>query len=108
MGTWQVVVNLVEDPQTPVFRRIAGAIMTDIKRGRLRPGDRLPSSRALSTQLGVNRNTVIAAYNELRAFGWVVGQPARGMFVSASKAPSQDASDPETPGFDLPESEVPE
>src|SRR5512143_772820 len=83
MATWQFAVELGDDAQTPVFRQIARAITVDIERGRLRPGERLPSSRALSAQLGVNRSTVIAAYDELSAFGWIAGQPARGMFVAA-------------------------
>jgi len=113
MGSWQVAVELVDDPQKPVFRQIAGAIQTDIERGRLRPGERLPSSRTLSVQLGVNRNTVIAAYDELRALGWVAGQPARGMFVASAVDPGPPSFDvgavpPPGAGYDLPVSEVPE
>jgi len=111
MGSWQVAVELVDDPQTPVFRQIAGAIVADIERGRLRPGERLPSSRALSQQLGVNRNTVIAAYDELRAFGWIAGQPAKGMFVAPAGArsrPSRSVPSPDVAGFDLSPAEVPD
>lgn len=67
----------------PLFVRIARSIAHEIHRGRFGPGDRLPGSRDLAEQLGVNRNTVFAAYQELTAEGWIVGIPKRGTFVSA-------------------------
>jgi GntR family transcriptional regulator / MocR family aminotransferase len=67
----------------PTFARIAELISGEIRRGRLRPGDRLPGSRPLSEQLGVGRNTVVAAYAELVAEGWVTTRRAGGSFVSA-------------------------
>ena len=69
--------------QEPAFLRIARAVTADVQRGRLRPGARLPSSRALATTLGVHRNTVLAAYRELAAEGWIVTRPAGGTFVSS-------------------------
>jgi len=59
-----------EGGRDPLFQRIAQAIRSDIRRGRLRPGDPLPGSRTLATTLGVHRNTVLAAYRELEAEGW--------------------------------------
>ncbi|HYQ04175.1 MAG TPA: PLP-dependent aminotransferase family protein [Polyangiaceae bacterium] len=67
---------------SPVFAQIAELLSTEIKRGRLRPGDRLPGTRPLAEQLGVGRNTVVAAYDELAAEGWIVTRPAGGSFVS--------------------------
>ena len=66
----------------PRFLAIARAIMDDIRRGRLVPGQRLPGSRPLAAQLGVHRNTVLAALAELEAQGWLVTQEARGTFVA--------------------------
>ena len=67
-----------------LFLQIARAITRDVQRGRLRPGDELPGSRALASSLGVHRNTVLAAYRELVAEGWVTTDPARGTFVSSA------------------------
>ena len=53
--------------QAQVFKQIRGLIVS----GRLRPGARLPGSRALSEQLGVSRNTVILAYETLTAEGYL-------------------------------------
>lgn len=65
-----------------VFVQVAAAIANDIRRGALRGGDRLPSTRALAAQFTVNRNTIVAAYDELVAQGWVVTRGPRGTFVS--------------------------
>ena len=47
-------------------------------------GDRLPSTRALADRLAVNRNTVVAAFDELAAQGWVTSQGSAGTFVAAA------------------------
>ena len=57
----------IADGAQPVFLRIADAVVREITRGRLRAGDPLPGTRRLAEQLGVHRNTVIAAMSELRA-----------------------------------------
>jgi GntR family transcriptional regulator/MocR family aminotransferase len=53
-----------------------------IRQGRILPGARLPSSRHLSEQLEVSRNTVIHAYEALIIEGYVESRPASGIFVS--------------------------
>ncbi|MFG1932161.1 PLP-dependent aminotransferase family protein [Mycobacterium sp. NPDC048908] len=58
------------------------AIRTAIRSGRLLPGTRLPSSRALAADLGVARNTVARAYAELIAEGWLTSQHGSSTFVS--------------------------
>jgi GntR family transcriptional regulator/MocR family aminotransferase len=96
------------DGDLPLAVRIARAISGDIRRGRLRPGTELPSSRALAAALGVHRNTALAAYAELEAEGWIETRPRRGTFVSAAMperparrfAPAVSAP-PEAPGFPL-------
>lgn len=68
----------------PLFVQIAHALTREIRQGRLVPGSKLPSSRKLATQLSVHRNTVLAAYAELRAEGWIETDPARATLVSQS------------------------
>ena len=97
----------------PAFAQIAELISAEIRRGRLRAGDRLPGTRPLAEQLGVGRNTVLAAYGELAAEGWIVTRAAGGSFVS-SEVPEQRARRysgrapdaavaPSRPGFDFEE-----
>lgn len=93
--------------RAPEFLRIARAVMSDIERGRLRPGDPLPGTRELSQSLGVHRNTVLAGFRELSAQGWIVTEPARGTFVAASlpapkwRAPAKAPRPTVSVGFDL-------
>jgi GntR family transcriptional regulator / MocR family aminotransferase len=83
VSRWTVTIDLEGEGRGPTFLRIAHAIAEDIKRGRLRAGDALPGSRTLAGSLGVHRNTVLAAYRELLAEGWISSREARGTFVSA-------------------------
>lgn len=55
-----------------------------IEAGGLTVGTRLPSTRALARVLGVSRNTVFAAYEELVSCGLVRGRPRAGMFVAVA------------------------
>ena len=107
MAAWELALQLPTG-DLPLFRQIADAIATDITRGRLRTGAKLMSSRALANQLGVSRNTVVAAYEELCMRGWIAMEPTRGAFIVG--VPKQDntlpraASSepyPQTAGFDL-------
>ena len=96
--------------QEPVYLQIATSLMGEIQRGRLHPGDPLPGYRTLGESLGVSRNTVMAAYRELQAEGWVVSTQGVGSVVAPdpptrlpgkanpSPNPSPDAA---AMGFDL-------
>lgn len=56
--------------------------MREICRGVLAPGTKLSGSRLLAQEIGVNRQTVIAAYDELVAQGWLESAPRQGLFVA--------------------------
>lgn len=91
----------------PLFQRIAESVAREIRRGRLKPGAALPSSRSLAETLGVHRNTVLAAFGELEKQGWITTVPARGTFVS-EKLPEVRprrfrGPSPPPVAFDLPE-----
>jgi GntR family transcriptional regulator / MocR family aminotransferase len=78
------VISLGESrPGQPLYLRIVQAICEDIRRGRLRAGDPLPGSRSLARLLRLNRNTVVAAYDELVAEGWLVADRASRTRVSS-------------------------
>lgn len=81
---WALSLTLPEDAGAPLFQRIAQALITEIRRGRLKRGDRLPGTRTLAESLLVNRNTVLAAYAELSSEGWIESSRASGTFVSSS------------------------
>src|SRR5689334_21835806 len=67
---WELALDIDRRAALPPFLQIARALVADVQRGRLRPGDRLPGSRTLAASLRVHRNTVLAALAELIAEGW--------------------------------------
>jgi DNA-binding transcriptional MocR family regulator len=86
------------DAATPVYRQIADGVREAAVEGRLEDGERLPPTRDLARQLGVNRNTVVAAYETLAAEGWIESHTGRGTFVirpddSGDSRPDGPASD---------------
>ena len=83
MARWEFPIPVDRASDVPVYVQIARSLADDVRRGRLRPGDRLPGSRALALGLGVNRNTVVAAYRQLEAEGWIMSSEASGTFVSS-------------------------
>jgi GntR family transcriptional regulator / MocR family aminotransferase len=84
MRGWDFTVRLDPESAVPIFAQIARAITDDVRRGRLRSGDVLPGTRALARTLAVHRNTVIAAYDELLAEGWITSERGRGSFISTT------------------------
>jgi GntR family transcriptional regulator/MocR family aminotransferase len=91
-------------------RRVAleRAVRTAIRGGRLRPGDRVPSTRALAHDLGLARGTVAEAYAQLAAEGYLHTRPGAPTRVASELRPAElgDAqpaavTEPAPPRFDL-------
>ncbi|MGA2977720.1 MAG: PLP-dependent aminotransferase family protein [Spirochaetia bacterium] len=66
----------------PWHRQVFTQIRDAIRDGRLRSGDRLPATRELARTLGVARNTVARAYEDLLAEGYIEGRIGSGTYVS--------------------------
>lgn len=83
---WQVTLSERIDPSrgAPIYMQIIHALIRDIETGRLTSGTFLPSSRELASALGVNRKTVVLAYEDLIAQGWLSSAGTRGTMVSRS------------------------
>jgi DNA-binding transcriptional MocR family regulator len=81
------------DPHSaiPLYRQLADAIAEQITSGERRPGDRLPATRELALQLGLNRTTVSAAYSQLEETGLIKGHVGRGSFVVGPPAGAEMA-----------------
>ncbi len=67
---------------TPLYWQIVDQVCRAVADGGLRPGDPLPSVRALAERLVINPNTVARAYGDLQRAGVVEAQRGRGLFVS--------------------------
>lgn len=88
---WKIILaqKLRSDGATPLYMQIVHALIHEIQRGRLSPGNFLPSTRDLAETLGVNRKTIVIAYDELVAQGWLVSEGTKGTMVSTSLPESE-------------------
>ena len=75
---------------------IADSIRALVERGTLRPGDALPSVRALADDLDVNRNTAVAAYRQLTQAGVVVTRGRGGTRVAGDSPVAQEGFAPDS------------
>jgi len=74
----------------PLYRRVYLALKAKIRAGGLGPATKVPSTRALARDLGVSRNTVMLAYEQLAAEGYLVSRH-RGATSVAGVAPPRPA-----------------
>ncbi|SFB43585.1 GntR family transcriptional regulator / MocR family aminotransferase [Rhizobium sp. NFR07] len=75
--------QLDRDASLPLAEQIARSIETRILSGAYKPGQRLPSTRQLSQELGVSRSTVSDAFDMLMAEGLIIGVTGSGTFVNS-------------------------
>ncbi len=85
----------------PLHRQLYDEVRDAILTGRLAAGSRLPASRELATVTQLSRNTVLAAFDQLTAEGYIEGRPGSGTYVArtipegihpeAPRPPSQSA-----------------
>ena len=65
----------------PIYEQVCDGLRRLIVSGAIADGDKLPSVRALATQLAINPNTIQRAYRRLEAEGWIATVPGKGCFV---------------------------
>ena len=87
---------------TRVRAGLESALRGAVRAGRLRPGTRLPSSRALAADLGIARNTVAEVYSQLVAEGWLTARTGSGTTVAPRRAPAPDAGAAARPEMAVP------
>src|SRR5215475_11206930 len=78
MTIWQPDLTQLPGPR---YLAIVDALATDLRGGRLRDGDRLPTHRDLAYRLGVTVGTVTRAYAEAERRGLIRGEVGRGTYV---------------------------
>ena len=87
MSTLVNITSLNAGGAPPRWEQIANALCQAIRSGQLKPGDRLPTVRALASDLGVSLTTVTAAFRSLAEDGWTRGEIGRGTFVTERVLP---------------------
>ncbi len=83
------------DGQGPLHAQLTRALKVALFAGRLGGAGRLPATRQLARDLGLSRNTVLAAYEQLRAEGFVRGRVGSGSFITPPVRPEVPATSPQ-------------
>lgn len=78
----RTLIEVRRDADEPLYRQIRRAIEHGIANGLMQDHLPLPSSRELARELGLSRNTVTTAYQELIAEGFIESRPRSGLFVN--------------------------
>lgn len=101
---WASLFEQVSDSNLSLQGRIRQMIVSAILSGHLPPGSPVPSSRLLSTSLGIARNTVVFAYQQLQSEGYLESRERSGHFVApdvlkgrVEETPRPDTDRPEPP-----------
>jgi GntR family transcriptional regulator/MocR family aminotransferase len=82
VSPFQIVLD--RSSATPLYRQVYEGHRAAIVERRLRPGDRLPSTRSLAAELGISRLPVVNAFEQLVAEGYCEGQVGSGTYVARS------------------------
>ena len=98
--------KLEKKPGLPLYESLYRCIRADILAGRLSPGEKLPSKRALAENLKVGKTTVEAAFGQLTAEGFLRSVEKVGYFVEALPLPPAKAPARTAPAETAPEIQV--
>lgn len=79
---FEITPNLNPNDQTPLYIQLYQYLLKEIETGRIPQGTRLPSIRTLAGHLGIGKNTVDAAYQQLIAEGFILSKPKSGLYVA--------------------------
>jgi GntR family transcriptional regulator/MocR family aminotransferase len=75
-----LIINLDANAESSLQSQIQQSVVEAILARAILPGDKLPSSRALASQLGVSRNTVVLAYQALIDTGYIQPRERSGLY----------------------------
>ncbi|KAF1045193.1 MocR-like pyridoxine biosynthesis transcription factor PdxR [Xylophilus sp.] len=89
---------LVPQGGAPLYRQLYDRVRAAVGAGTLAPGDRLPSARALSRELGVACGTIEVAYELLASEGYLLARGQAGTVVHPALQPAAAATSPPPPG----------
>lgn len=76
-----MVIVLQDGSDVPVFKQIRNQIVVGISEGKLLPGEKLPTVRALAEEIGINSMTVNKAYQLLKQEGYIVTDRRNGVRI---------------------------
>jgi len=69
----------------PKYRQIIDSVFNAIEKGWLKKGDKIPSINQICAEFNLSRDTVMVAFNELKAKGIIHSQPGKGYYVATTE-----------------------
>lgn len=85
-----ILINIDSRSSVPIYQQIIDGIKENILKGIMKPGDKLPSVRELSSIITANPNTISRAYMELERQNVIETIRGRGTYVSALYEPKME------------------
>lgn len=82
MLPWKTIIKIDKKNRIPIYLQIVDSFIKEIRQGRVIAGEKLPGTRVMARLLNLNRKTIVIAYDELMAQGWIEIKPSKGTFVS--------------------------
>ena len=83
MASWPLLIELDREGRELLYLQIVRAVGEGVRKGRLKPGDPLPGTRALAETLGVNRTTTSSGLNPAAGIGF---PPSSGTMIGSARS----------------------
>ena len=77
-----MILSLDYGGEVPIYQQLRNQIVLGIAEGKLAPGEKLPTIRALALELGINMMTVSKAYQTLKQEGYIISDRRSGAMVA--------------------------
>ncbi len=78
------VVTIDSESSKPKYRQIIDSVINSIERKHLVKGDKIPSINQICAEFNLSRDTVMVAFNELKAKGILLSQPGKGYYIAST------------------------
>lgn len=85
-------IQLDFESDTPIYTQLKHQIIAGIAKKELKPGENLPSVRAMAADIGINFHTVNKAYHQLKEKGFILIHRQKGVVINPDGIPNADES----------------
>jgi DNA-binding transcriptional regulator YhcF (GntR family) len=79
------VISISAKSSVPKYRQIIDSLLKSIEKRRLKKGDKVPSINQICSEFNLSRDTVMYAFNELKAKGILKSQPGKGYYIASTE-----------------------
>lgn len=76
------IINIDSKSSVPKYRQIIDSVYHAIERKTIKKGDKVPSINQICSDFNLSRDTVMVAFNELKAKGVLISQPGKGYYIA--------------------------